>query len=260
MRIKITCAWALMLALLLQFPVLAYDFREDIMSESERSAYSLLDKDILSDLHNPSILDREYPYTQCIDWSLARKAFVFEPRQFIRALQAGTLEEDILKNATAVWKVPVYEDENGYGYAIVGTNDDNPGYVTVSADANALNQAAYLFMDTQVPVESDSGHASVYIVSVPEYDVDFITIISGETELFIPYSTCPEWLRLNNGEEYSAEDVLAALSSYHSSLSWPASGGDHANNTRLITVSIFVLVLGGCICAFFARRKIKSRT
>lgn len=260
MRIKITCALAIMLALCLQFPVLAYDFREDTMNESDRSAYSLLDKAIFSDLYNPSITDRACPYDQRVDWSLARKVFVFEPRQFIRALKAGTLEEDILKNATAVWKVPVYEDEDGYGYVIVGTNDENPGYVTVSADANALNQAAYLFMDTQVPVGVDTGNASVYIVSVPECDVDFITIISSETELFIPYSTCPEWIRLNNGEEYSAEDVLAALSGYDVSLSWSASGGGNANNTLAIASGVFLLILGGCICSFFAIRKIQSRT
>ncbi len=260
MRIKIICALVMMMALSVQFPAFAYDFREDIMTGSDSSDYSLLDKAIISDLYNPNTTDRACPYTQRIDWSLARKVFIFEPYQFIRALSAGTLEEDILKNATAVWKVPIYGDEDGYGYAIVGTNDENPGYVTVSADGNALNQAAYLFMDSQVPAEFETTNASIYIVSVPEYDVDFITIISNETEIFIPYSTCPEWIQLNNGKGYSAEDVLSALSTYNLSLSWPASGGGNAYSTSSITLSVFLLILCGCICSIFLFRRFRSRT
>ena len=84
------------------------------------------------------------PYSERLDWDLAKRVYQFTSQEFTSALTCGTLE-DAIASAPSIWKVPVYYGDSDYAYANVGTSGNSPGYTTVYGNADTGNDAPYLF-------------------------------------------------------------------------------------------------------------------
>lgn len=233
----------------LQHSVFAYDYRNDTINDADKAIVSELNNSILSDL---MLLDPNSPvqtYSRPINWNQAKKVFAFDTAVFLNALQTGTLEDELV-SATTLWKVPIYNDETGYGYAITSaTNSEDRGYVTVSAPVGVLNQAEYLFLDDPIPENVNIENASVYITSVPEHSIDFLTIAKENDVILIPFSTRPDLLGLTNGIAYSASEMWTIISNYIVSSSGSesiAAGGGHSNdasNAMIVPAGIILIVI-----------------
>ena len=231
---------AALVVISLQHTAFAYDYRNDTINDSDKASLSELNTGILADLMLLDPNSSVRAYSGGIDWDQAKKVYAFDLEDFLNALEDGTLEDGSAA-ATALWKVPIYNDETGYGYAITSAaNSEDRGYVTVSAPTGVLNQAEYLFTDDPIPASVDIENASIYITSVPEHSIDFLTIIKNDRVTMIPFATRPDFFGLTNGSVYSDAEIRTALANYIASTSGSgaiaAGGGNTTGPSALNTV------------------------
>lgn len=183
------------------------------------------------------------PGLDASNWAQAKRVHVFTPQEFLRALKQGTLEEAIA-SAPTIWRVPVSCGDSGYSYINAGAS----GYTTVYGSADTGNDAPYLFEPEIIPADIFDRGGAVYIVTVLEnINADFIVALSEEGPRLVPYSTRPDFLKLENGRVYSSGEVAAALTELSRSMAWPDFGRGAA--------VIAVLLADGAVLAVWVKRR-----
>ena len=120
------------------------------MNDAEREIAETMEGNILFHSYNCTGEPSARPYSEELDWDLAKRVYLFTSYEFTSALKCGTLE-DAIASAPSIWKVPVYYGDSGYAYANVGISGSSPGYTTVYGNADTGNDAPYLFEPEIVP-------------------------------------------------------------------------------------------------------------
>ncbi len=222
----LTLSLAFFLIVSRQAVAYSYDFREDAMNDAEREIAETMEGNILFHSYNCTGEPSARPYSERLDWDLAKRVYQFTSQEFTSALTCGTLE-DAIASAPSIWKVPVYYGDSDYAYANVGTSGNSPGYTTVYGNADTGNDAPYLFEPEIVPAGMFGREGSTYIVAVSDYGfgMNFVITLTEEEVRLVPYSTRPDFLKLENGMIYSSGEVVTALSELSGSMAWTGFGG-----------------------------------
>lgn len=249
---------SLCLVLALAIPVsFAYDYREDKLRDEEYfSSISALEESILDTLSlkdYTTLGTSDAPKSNSLDFDSAVRVFTFKPDEFLDALKAGFAEE-MKVHDQYVWNIPAPVTDDGYAFAIItNKNEKDFGYSTVFGDKTALDDIPLSYIYEKDSVNSlleTLSFDSVYITSIQSWNIDLVTLISGDSVQFIPYAARPEFFDLKNGTVYSETDMTKILKSYEASSSFsPVSGGGSGAAAELVAT---VLSAGAVVCGVAA--------
>jgi len=211
--------WLVVLAVILSLQgwSLAYDYREEPLSEAELKILNGLNDDISIarwDLEAGVYGVDGYEF----DWSKARKAFSFTSEAlFLDLLRNGTWEEHQF-GVDARYELLLEKNDAVFAYLEANIRESGSAwaslrrYGVVSGNSNVVKSKEYLFRDDLIPEDIDTEDASIYLLELDR--VTFITVVREGGVDLIPFSERPDLFGLNNGEVYTPEEVYAAGSGY----------------------------------------------
>lgn len=209
--------WLVVLAVILSLQgwSLAYDYREEPLSEAELKILNGLNDDISIarwDLEAGVYGVDGYEF----DWSKARKAFSFTSEAlFLDLLRNGTWEEHQF-GVDARYELLLEKNDAVFAYLEANIRESGSAwaslrrYGVVSGNSNVVKSKEYLFRDDLIPEELDTEDASVYLIVLS--DDTFVTVVKETDVMMIPFSNDPDLLGLKNGELYTPEEVYEAVS------------------------------------------------
>ena len=148
------------------------------------------------------------------------------------------------------WSLPEVKDHN-WAYVSVGAD----GYSTTSGGP-APPELTYLFEPETVDGLLDGEtFDSVWLVSVLPVNVTLIAALDGDEVRFVPYTSRPDLLLVENGNWYTAEELTKRLSDCMEIYS-----GDFTGGLRTIGVAVGVLAVVAILAAVITTilRKKKS--
>ena len=203
----------------------AYDYRTDsLYNEQYFSSVSALEKNALDTITSKDFtsLDAFTTETQAtsLDYASAVRVYTFKPTEFMDALSSG-FTSVLNSHNNFVWKIPVVSQNDSYAFVIIDAKDDkNLSYSTFFGDKDACDDIPLSYIYSAESVDtllSSRNFDSVYITSIPTWNIDFVTMISGNAVEFIPYAARPDFVGIKNGSIYSSDELTRILKSYSAS-------------------------------------------
>ena len=211
--------WLVVMAAILSLQgwSLAYDYREEPISEAELEILNGLNDDISIGVWNLEAgIYGVDGYD--LDWSKARKAVSFTSHEsFLDLLQNGAWEE-MPAGVDARYELLLEKNEAVLVYLEANIRKSGSAWASlrryglVSGNSDIVKSKEYLFRDDLIPEEVDTKDASIYLLELG--NVTFVAVVREDGVDLIPFSSRPDLLGLNNGEVYTPEEVYAAGSGY----------------------------------------------
>lgn len=110
------------------------------------------------------------------------------------------------------YRIPLAVD-TGYIYStIVVTGGEVTGYDTSITYDTSLGQVSYLFDEKLVGnllATFPSKVTDIAVYTIPAIKTDFVCFVSNDARYAIPFSSRPDFLKLNNGEIYKYDEFIS---------------------------------------------------
>lgn len=180
--------------------------------------------------------------------SNAVAVYMYHPDAIINLLSESVTQDTFIDESKKVWRIPMGINSSGnYVYSNVTLVKDSVQPVTTENIPDCSN-VEYIFDPNMISnILSNYGINGQLIIpiSVQTIHSDFIQVVdeSGQS-YFISFSARPDFLKLENGQIYSSEEVRSALQNLMDELN---SGYKIFGSISLSTFIYFVLSVAG-IC------------
>lgn len=172
--------------------------------------------------------------------------YMYSPEDTINLLSGSVTPDTFIDESKKIWRIPMGINSLGnYVYSNVTLMKDSVQPVTIENIPNSSN-VEYIF-DANLISNTLSNYGingqSIIPISVQNIHSDFIQVVdeSGQS-YFISFSVRPDFLKLENGQIYSSEEVRTALQNLMDELN---SDYELAGGISLSTFIFFALSVAG---------------
>lgn len=188
-------------------------------------------------------------------FSNAVAVYMYYPDDIINLLSESVTQDTFIDESKKVWRIPMGINSSGnYVYSNVTLVKDSVQPVTIENMPDCSN-VEYIFDPNMISnILSNYGinGQSIIPISVQTIHSDFIQVVdkSGQS-YFISFSARPDFLKLENGQIYSSEEVRTALQNLMDELnsSYELAGG--ISLSTFISFALSVAGISGLIVIIF---------
>lgn len=178
----------------------------NIEESAEYTSIISLENDLLRQMQVLAVTTKRETLPTSIDFKLAVKVFALDNLDSANAIKT------VCNNGSYYYRIPLAVDE-GYIYTtIVVTDGKVTGYDTSMTYDTSLGQVSYLF-DEQLVGELlatfSEKVSNVVVLTIPAIKTDFVYFEAGGKAYAIPFSSRPEFLKLDNGKIYEYDKFLS---------------------------------------------------
>lgn len=192
-------------AALLILPSHAYDYREDKLTETEW----ISDQAVLDEVAGMGGSAAPGDET-AVRFDDAVKVYRFEWEDFVGNLKSNTLGRQLETHDWTVWIAPISGYEEGRAVVFFGEDSFS------TAKSNDPREELTFLHSPEVIEQAlaSQTYDSVYLTEIPQWYIYFVTLLSGDEVKLMPYASRPEFMVLENGVWYSADEMTAILETF----------------------------------------------
>lgn len=178
----------------------------NIEESSEYTSLVDLENDLLRQMQVLAETTKRDTLPTSIDFNKAVKVSVLDDLGSANAVKTAR------NNGSYYYRIPLVVDE-GYIYStIVVTNGKVTGYDTSMTYDTALGQVSYLFDEKLVGellATFSVKVTDVAVLTIPAIKTDFVYFVAGDKAYAIPFSSRPDFLKLDNGKIYEYDKFIS---------------------------------------------------
>lgn len=237
----------------------------NIEESSEYTSLVSLENDLLRQMQVLAETTKRDALPTSIDFKKAVKVSALDNLDSADAVKTAS------NNGSYYYRIPLAVDK-GYIYStIVVTDGKVTGYDTSMTYDTALGQVSYLFDEKLVGellATFSVKVTDVAVLTIPAIKTDFVYFIAGNQAYAIPFSSRPDFLKLDNGKIYEYDKFISCAKALLSEMqdsniyadNYGGAGGGYmgssTDNTLYYIIAPIILVLGlTALSIVFMKRK-----
>lgn len=195
--------------------------------------------------------------------SNAVSVYMYSQKDVVDLLSGNMSQNTFIDESKKIWRIPVGVNSLGnYVYSNVTLNNGDDDIPECIENIPGKSNVEYIFnrdLIDEILKDNQLNAQSITPISVQNIHTDFVQIVDEHGDsYFISFSVRPDFLKLENGQVYSPNEVLTALQDWMDRRKPSIAGGGGATGTSdyllLSVVAISSIALGLLIFCILKKR------
>lgn len=240
----------------------------NIEKSAEYTSLISLEKNLLRQMQVLAETTKRDTLPTTIDFKKAVKVSALDNLDSANAVKTAR------NNSSYYYRIPLTVDEGFIYSTIVVTDGKVTGYDTAMTFDTALGQVSYLFDETLVGellATFSVKVTDVAVLTIPAIKTDFVYFVAGNKEYAIPFSSRPDFLKLDNGKIYEYDKFISCAKALLSEMQdsdiyadyYGGAGGVHMSSTNgnpLYYTIALILVFGLTTLSIVVAKRKRQKT